>query len=90
MAQELACIPLEALGNIPSAAPPPGKQPNFVSSPDKAPAFYAVASIFLGLATGLFGVRLYVNRFIVRKNAWDDCELVEHSFWKSLMHCQIC
>ncbi|CAP61986.1 uncharacterized protein PODANS_5_1270 [Podospora anserina S mat+] len=61
------------LNLIPAMAPPEGQVPNFENpSVNQAPAYIAVAAVFMALTVFFAGVRFWARFFVQRAPWWDD------------------
>lgn len=61
----------------PAMTPPEGQVPNFENpSVNQAPAYIAVAAVFMALTVFFAGVRFWARFFVQRAPWWDDCEFL--------------
>lgn len=67
---------LDALADLPLAAPPPNVTPNFEHPQSCAPAAQIGLGICIGIVSIFVVLRLYAKLTIVNNWGWEDCELI--------------
>ncbi len=77
------------LSQIPVIPPPAGVESNLINPQGCGLPVIVVGSLLMGLAAVFFADRIYMKAWIVRKFAWDDCELGAPAWFRS-SHSDLC